>query len=129
MNALEHELAGRLKLGACLDRRVHLGIDENLTGARLRAQTGSKIDDRSHRSVVESTLEADGTERCISVSNANAEAQLMAMPAPLRDELAWLRISTAICAARKLGSGHGTGSLKNTMMPSPVKRSTVPPCS
>src|SRR5262249_35649338 len=33
----------------------------------------------------------------------------------------WSRISTAICAARRFGSGQGRGSLKKTMMASPAK--------
>src|SRR5436190_21887422 len=36
------------------------------------------------------------------------------------------RIATAIAAARSAASGHGSGSLKNTMMPSPEKWSSVP---
>jgi hypothetical protein len=36
VNALEHELARRLKIGPCLDRGTHFGVDENLAGARLR---------------------------------------------------------------------------------------------
>ena len=41
-------------------------------------------------------------------------------------EAAASRISTASRTARRAGSGHGTGSLKTTSMPSPVKRSSVP---
>ena len=38
-------------------------------------------------------------------------------------------IATAMRTARSPGSGTGTGSLKKTMMPSPVKRSSVASCS
>ncbi len=37
-----------------------------------------------------------------------------------------LRIATAIRTARAGASGQGTGSLKNTISPSPVNRSSVP---
>ena len=36
------------------------------------------------------------------------------------------RIAIAILTARSAGSGHGTGSLKNTMIPSPENWSSVP---
>ena len=38
-------------------------------------------------------------------------------------------MATAIRTARSAGSGTGTGSLKKIIMPSPVKRSSVPSCS
>ena len=37
-----------------------------------------------------------------------------------------LRMATAILTARSGASGHGSGSLKKTISPSPVKRSSVP---
>src|SRR6516164_5211380 len=59
------------------------------------------------------------------------------MPAPKPSSLPWRRqaaislpaasrIAIAILTARSAGSGHGTGSLKNTMMPSPENWSSVP---
>jgi hypothetical protein len=36
------------------------------------------------------------------------------------------RIATAILTARSAGSGQGTGSLKNTMIPSPENWSSAP---
>jgi hypothetical protein len=42
------------------------------------------------------------------------------------NEPAASRIATAILMARSAGSGIGTGSLKNTMIPSPENWSSVP---
>ena len=38
-------------------------------------------------------------------------------------------MASAMRMARSAGSGTGTGSLKKIIMPSPVKRSSVPSCS
>ena len=39
------------------------------------------------------------------------------------------RMATAMRIARSAGLGTSTGSLKKTIIPSPVKRSSVPSCA
>jgi hypothetical protein len=55
--------------------------------------------------------------------------EVVAAPSPPVGEVRTsASISSAIRTARSAASSQGTGSLKNTMMPSPVNRSRVPSC-
>ena len=66
-----------------------------------------------------------------ALRDADAEAELVAALLPACGSAAPTRsrIASAMRTARSAASGTGTGSLKKIIMPSPVKRSSVPSCA
>src|SRR5215475_4170729 len=82
--AFERQFARGLELCPLVDGSVHLGVDQNLAVACLVAQARGEICDRAGRRILESPLEADASERGISVGYADPEPELMAVGAPRR---------------------------------------------
>ncbi len=87
MQTLEDEIARRLQRREAFDRGAHPAVDKNLSVAGLRAEARGEIDDRSDRRVVAATLKPDRPERCISLSDADAEAERVAGGAPSGGQL------------------------------------------
>ena len=134
--SLEGELASGFHLDALLGSAEHSLRDEDLARGGLAAGAGGQVGHGADGGVVAATPEADGADRCVTLGDADAEIEAEAELAPLLDMLGDLICSatqflmvTAIRSARSTGFGMGTGSLKKIIMPSPVKRSSVPSCS
>ena len=65
------------------NRCADFAIDQNLTVACLRAETGGQIDYGARRAVFRSTFEIDRAERRVSVCDANSETKFVAFSTPL----------------------------------------------
>ena len=131
VEALERQLADVLDLDVALELRDHPARDQDLAGLGLAAEPRGEVGDRADGAVVEPSLEADGADGGIALGDADA-------PGPARSPACATcrsarprasRMATAMRTARAAASGTGTGSLKKIIMPSPVKRSSVPSCS
>ena len=81
-NALKFKLPNRLDRDGIFDRHQDTRADQNLTGLGFVAQPGCNVGHRPDGGIVETSLEANGTERGISVRNADAEADLVAQLTP-----------------------------------------------
>ena len=126
MQTLKSELPRLLGRGERLHRRLDFAVDENLAVGGFAAQARRQVDHGADRGVVEASFEADATERGVPLSDADTKAEFMAVLAPFGGKTATpSRISTAMRTARTEGSGHGSGSLNQTIRPSPAKRSSV----
>ena len=96
-------------------------------GPGLGAQAGRQVRHRADRGVVRAALEADAAERGVALRDPDAEAEVVPpLRQPAASSATLSRIATAMRTARAGASGQGSGSLKNTISPSPVKRSSVP---
>ena len=83
MKTLERKLTGGLGGHRRFDGGLDLAVDQDLPVLGIRAQPSREIDHRADGAVVEPALEADAPERGISMRDADAEAELMALLAPL----------------------------------------------
>ena len=126
---LQGEVADLFEPGVAFDRAGDpLRLTRIWPSVRLAAQPGGEIArpcrSRCSRCARQSRSgprsRSPGRCRCQSRSRGRAAASPPAARATAS------RISTAILTARSAGSGQGSGSLKNTMMPSPAKWSSVP---
>ena len=61
--------------------------DEDLSRLRLRAEARSEVHDRSHRPVIEASLETDRADSGVALRYTSAEVELITKFAPLGDEL------------------------------------------
>src|SRR5262249_12673689 len=81
-DALEFKLANRLDADGVLDRHQHARADQNLSGLGFVAQSGRDVGHGPDGGVVEASLEADRTQRRISVCDADAEPDIVPKPTP-----------------------------------------------
>ena len=127
-HAAQGPFAEILDFRDALDRRCEPAAGQDLPVAGIGAKPRGEIDDRADRRVVEAVLEADAPERGVALGHADAEAQRVTALGPGRRRAPPPRRASRSpsLAARSAASGQGNGSLKNTIMPSPVKRSSVP---
>ena len=103
-----------------LDRDGHSLSDKDLTVLGLCAKTRGEIAHGADRRIAGAFRKADLTERRVTLGDPSTKPEQSATSAPAGDQVpAASRIATAILTARSAGLGHGIGSLKNTMIPSP----------
>ena len=96
-------------------------------GFGVSAQPGGEVGDAADRRVVEPTVEADPAQRRVALGDPDPESEVVPLPRPASARpRTRVRIATLIRIARSGPSSHRTGSLKNTIRPSPAKRSSVP---
>ena len=125
--ALQGQILDRLDAHGVLRRREHPLADQDLPRGRRVAQARGQVCHRADRGVVGASLEADPPERRVALRDPEAEVQVVALLLPpSASSLTRSRIARAILTARNAGSSQGTGSLKKTIRPSPVNRSSVP---
>ena len=131
MEAFERELARRLDLQQSLRRRQDALGNQDLAGLCFTAQASGEVGDRADRAVVPASLEADRADRRIALRDADAEVAARSRACAIcRSAPRHARaLPSAMRTARSPGLATGTGSLKKIIMPSPVKRSSVPSCS
>src|SRR5436190_21375613 len=67
---LKRQFTYGLSSGSLVNRCSHFAIDQNLTVACLRAETGSEVDHGARRAVFKSIFETDNAEGRISVCDA-----------------------------------------------------------
>ena len=100
---------------------------KDLPGFRLGTESRGEIGHGADRAIVPAPFESDGTDRRIALGDADAEREIeAALFHATLSSLTRSHMASAIRTARSAGLSAGTGSLKNTIMPSPVKRSSVP---
>ena len=87
MEAFEDEFTHWLIFGHRFDCRVHLRVYKDLAILRRVAQTASEICNRAGHRVLESPLEADATERCVTVRDADPEAKPVTVLTPFHIQL------------------------------------------
>ena len=125
--SLEGQLPERLGVHEPVDRGQDARRRQDLARLRLAAETESKVRDGPDRAVVPATLEPDRADVALPWA--------IPMPRSGRGRAGASRGRSARCdrgwrapcgSARSVGLGTGTGSLKKIIMPSPVKRSSVP---
>src|SRR5918996_1704927 len=80
--ALEGQLAQRLRLDQVLDRHQRALADQDLAVAGLVAQARGEVRYRADRGVLEPSLEADPPEGGVAMGDADAEAQIVTPLAP-----------------------------------------------
>src|SRR5664279_6277420 len=88
MKALEIEFAGGFDIGQFLDRHEDLAVDQYLASVGLPAQPRREVDDRADGRIIEPALEPNAPHGGKAMRNAHAEAELVAVFAPLQRELA-----------------------------------------
>ena len=81
--SFEAQFPNEFDVGVRFSCVADIDVDQDLAVLGLGAQARSEIWHRSNGSVFETTFKADATECGITVSDANAETQLEALPAPL----------------------------------------------
>jgi hypothetical protein len=124
---LQGERANLFGCDASLQRDIDALTEQNLAVLGFSAEPGSNIAHGTDRRVARALGEADLAQRCVALRDTDPEAEVAATLAPGGDQRAGgSRIAIAMLTARSAGSGQGTGSLKNTMMPSPENWSRVP---
>src|SRR5881394_240229 len=104
--AFQGDRANLFSCDASFERDVDALAEQDLTVPGLTAEPSRNIAHGADRGIAGSFGEADLTQRRITLRNPGAKAQIPTARAP--------------------GLGHGRGSLKNTMMPSPENWSSVP---
>ena len=93
----------------------------------LGTKPGGEVAYRTDGGVAGAIGKADLAQCGVTPRNACAETKFAAWRRQAAMSLpASSRIAIAILTARSAGSGQGSGSLKNTMIPSPAKWSSVP---
>ena len=125
--ALEGEVAHFFEADIALDRAGDPLRDQDLAVGRLVAEAGGEIAYRADRGVVDPLGKTDLAQGRVPLGDADAEPDLAPAPTPIdlqpRHRLAHLDRHLDRALSR---IGHGNGSLKNTMIPSPAKWSSVP---
>ena len=116
----QSKFAEFFKRDRLFDRDGDALTNKDLPILGLRAKACGKIADGADCCISGAVSKTNLAERCIALRDAGAEPEHAAAPAPGDVNVpAASRIATAILTARSAGSGIGTGSLKNTMIPSP----------
>src|SRR5438132_3485019 len=109
VEALQLDLAGRIRLDRILDRRMHAAAHEDLAALRHRREAESLNDDHSHGAVIEAALEADAAHRRVADGDPDAEPEVVAtlLPAGLQlGELLLHRERHARRAKLRIGDRH-----------------------
>src|SRR5207237_1227682 len=107
VEALEAEFAHRLGGSDVLSGGLYLAIDEDLTVLRLAAQARGDDDDGADSGIVVPALEADAAEGGVAVGNADAKAEVVADPAPLRGKLGKAGAASRLPSARRAHTDRG----------------------
>ena len=115
------------------DRHRLGGVEDPLGGQHLPrsgrvAQPGGEVGDAADRGVVEATLEPDPAQGGEALGDPDRRGQVVAAARPpcRPARRTRSRMATDIRIARSGASSIGSGSLKKTISPSPVNRSSVP---
>jgi hypothetical protein len=118
--AFQDKCANLFGYNASPERNIDALTEQNLAVLSLSTQTGSDVAHRAYRRVAGALEEPNLAQRRIALGNTDAKAQIATRSRQSAISVpAASRIATAMPTARAAGSGIGTGSLKNTMMPSP----------
>ena len=126
VESLQRKLAHRCQLHQFCIRGRHTGSAISPV-LRLGAEPSGRICDRPDGAVFVAALEADPSYRRKSLSDADAKTDSLTAPLPALGEMSErLAHGNAEPDRTFRGVGHGTGSLKNTIMPSPLNLSSVP---
>src|SRR5580693_7697192 len=109
MEAFQAKVAERLCTGNRFDSELNSSVCQNLPIGRSRAQARRQIDDRAAGRIMRPALIADVSQSGMACCNPDAEAELVAVPAPFlrqpADPAAHLN-RHAYSTRRRIGTGQ-----------------------